>query len=126
MGRTRRGLVSSTCRMSTLSGREWGHPTGQPWISLHGWLDNAGTFDTLAPLFPPKHRLLCLDYPGHGYSSPLPPGQIYHYLESIGCIRRVADYMGWDKFGLLGHSSTCRMSTLSGREVTIPVPWGVI
>jgi len=126
IGRTRRGLVSSTCRMSTLSGREvtipvpwgvisgreWGHPTGQPWISLHGWLDNAGTFDTLAPLFPPKHRLLCLDYPGHGYSSPLPPGQIYHYLESIGCIRRVAEYMGWDKFGLLGHSMGAGMCSL--------------
>jgi len=127
-------LVSHTCRMSAaapqegdllkgrevsipvpwgvIAGREWGSPAGLPWIALHGWLDNAGTFDTLAPLFPAQHRLLCLDYPGHGHSSPLPQGQGYHYLESISYIRKVADHMGWEKFGLLGHSMGAGMCSL--------------
>ena len=55
-------------------------------MALHGWLDNAGTWDTLAPLLlsaSPHQSLLCLDYPGHGLSSHLPPGQAYHYLEAL-------------------------------------------
>ena len=60
------------------------------WIVLHGWLDNAGSFDGLAPLLTsacPRHSLLCLDYPGHGLSSHLPRGQMYHGLECLRYIR---------------------------------------
>ena len=58
--------------------------------ALHGWLDNAGTFEPLVPHFPKGHRwvekslrkktpiikfrLLCIDLPGHGMSSHIPPG----------------------------------------------------
>ena len=28
----------------------WGDPSGKPILGLHGWLDNAGTHDHLAPL----------------------------------------------------------------------------
>ncbi len=60
-----------------LSGREWGDPSsGTPWIALHGWLDNCGSFDALAPRFPAGHRLLCVDMPGHGLSSHNPKGQL--------------------------------------------------
>jgi hypothetical protein len=38
-------------------GREWGDPDGHPWIGLHGWLDNCGSLDKIASLFPKKgHR----------------------------------------------------------------------
>eukprot|EP00092_Neocalanus_flemingeri_P017820 GFUD01019284.1.p1 GENE.GFUD01019284.1~~GFUD01019284.1.p1 ORF type:complete len:332 (-),score=109.14 GFUD01019284.1:206-1201(-) len=97
-----------------IAGKEWGpaSSSGVPWIVLHGWLDNAGSFDTLAPLFPAGHKLLCLDYPGHGHSSPLPAGQVYHYLESLSYIQRVASHMGWDRFGLVGHSMGAGMCSL--------------
>jgi hypothetical protein len=32
-------------------GQEWGDSNGEPWIALHGWLDNCGSFQTLAPFF---------------------------------------------------------------------------
>ncbi|CAG7829321.1 unnamed protein product, partial [Allacma fusca] len=34
-----------------IAGKAWGNKNGFPVLGLHGWLDNAGTFDTIAPLF---------------------------------------------------------------------------
>eukprot|EP00095_Tigriopus_kingsejongensis_P008474 maker-scaffold18_size714446-snap-gene-4.12 protein:Tk08474 transcript:maker-scaffold18_size714446-snap-gene-4.12-mRNA-1 annotation:"probable serine hydrolase" len=95
-----------------MGGKEWGQPDGHPWIVLHGWLDNCGSFDTLAPLFPPGHRLLCLDMPGHGLSSHGPPGLGYHYMDGLQQIRRVAKHFGLGKFSLMGHSMGGGISTL--------------
>ena len=49
--------------------QEWGEELSSsskpPWIVLHGWLDNSGSFNGLAPLFRERgHRLLCIDLPG--------------------------------------------------------------
>ena len=58
-------------------------------MGLHGLMDNLGTFDRLlGATFPPGHRLVAIDYPGHGLSSPLPPGGSYHYLDSLVHIAR--------------------------------------
>lgn len=103
-----------------ISGKEWTNESfdkarDTQWIVLHGWLDNAGSFDSLAPLLTsasPRHSFLCLDYPGHGLSSHLPPGQMYHYLECLRYIRLVARSRGCDKFGLIGHSMGAGMSSM--------------
>lgn len=42
----------------------WGPENGLPVLALHGWQDNAGTFDKLAPLLPKNIRLVCLDFCG--------------------------------------------------------------
>ena len=87
----------------------------KPWIVLHGWLDNAGSFDTLAPMLVsscPQHSLLCIDYPGHGLSSHIAPGHMYHYLESMRLVRTVACHMGLDTFGIMGHSMGAGLSSL--------------
>ena len=60
------------------------------WVALHGYLDSAASFDQLAPLLTsasPGHAVLALDYPGHGRSSPLAPGQMYHLLECVKFVR---------------------------------------
>lgn len=62
------------------TGKEWGNSDGEPWIALHGWLDNCGSFDTLIPYFPAHHRVIAIDIPGHGLSSHMPPGKKYLYL----------------------------------------------
>ena len=102
-----------------VAAKQWSHASpGSPtttWLALHGWLDNAATFDRLAPLLVsrcPNLSLLCLDYPGHGLSSHLPPGQIYHYLEANRYLRLVVDHLGLDKFGLIGHSMGAGMSSI--------------
>lgn len=87
------------------SGKWWGPRTKQPILALHGWQDNAGTFDTLAPLLPRHIPLLCIDLPGHGASSHYPPGMSYFiFWDGITVIRRIVKFFQWEKVTLLGHS----------------------
>ncbi|MCG8335651.1 MAG: hypothetical protein MJE63_14115, partial [Proteobacteria bacterium] len=51
--------------------KRWGNKKGQKILALHGWLDNAATFDHLAPLLP-EVDLVALDFPGHGFSAHRP------------------------------------------------------
>ncbi|KAH8302058.1 hypothetical protein KR044_002307 [Drosophila immigrans] len=96
----------------------WGHIAGKwygpkdvrPILGMHGWMDNAGTFDTLAPLLPPHLPLLTVDVPGHGLSSWLPKGSVYHSIELVQIVLRIMKHYKWDKVSLLGHS----MSSING------------
>jgi len=56
-------IQTSTLR---LVAKCWGKPEGLPVLALHGWLDNAATFDHLAP-FLPEFRLVSLDLPGQDF-----------------------------------------------------------
>jgi len=105
--------VSVPVPWGEIRGREWGTEGGSPWLALHGWLDNANTFQPWAEShLPPGVHLLCLDYPGHGLSSHVPAGQPYHYLESLAHIKRVLRHQGWGKVGLMGHSMGAGMCML--------------
>lgn len=86
-----------------LTARVWGPTDGIPVLALHGWLDNAASFDALAPLLPGV-RLVALDLPGHGHSDCRPPGVHYHFADFIPDVVAAADALGWDRFALLGHS----------------------
>ena len=74
-------------------------------LCLHGWLDNACSFDGLAPLLPnDKFNFLAMDLPGHGYSSHFPPGMTYRFSDSFTAIRYAKEHLNWDRFALVGHS----------------------
>jgi pimeloyl-ACP methyl ester carboxylesterase len=83
--------------------KQWGDEQGIPTLALHGWLDNAATFDFLAPLLP-ELNLVALDFPGHGFSGHRPPGFKYHYLDYVADVITVVDALKWDRFNLMGHS----------------------
>ncbi|XP_043524752.1 probable serine hydrolase isoform X1 [Frieseomelitta varia] len=88
-----------------ISGKWWGPNDQQPLVALHGWQDNAGTFDRLIPLLPPNLAILAIDLPGHGLSSHLPTGQFYYvFWDGLIILRRIAKYYKWNKVRLLGHS----------------------
>ncbi|XP_017767022.1 PREDICTED: probable serine hydrolase [Eufriesea mexicana] len=88
-----------------LSGKWWGPVDQQPIVAIHGWQDNAGTFDKLIPLLSSNVAILALDLPGHGLSSHLSAGQFYYiFCDGLITLRRVVKYYNWNKVRLLGHS----------------------
>lgn len=103
----------------------WGPADGIPVLAVHGWQDNAGSFDTLAPLLPASIRLVCLEFCGnysipvnnfvkltliiqnlklgHGFSSHYAPGMFLNYYDHVYHIKMTIDYFKWKKVIILGH-----------------------
>jgi pimeloyl-ACP methyl ester carboxylesterase len=102
----------------------WGHIAGKSWgdekssrkvLCLHGWLDNAGSFDHLIPLITvPSLHLVAIDLPGHGLSSHRPPGTNQVFVNYLVDIRRVVEGLKWDKFSFLCHSMGAGIAGLYG------------
>nr|XP_045599416.1 probable serine hydrolase [Procambarus clarkii]XP_045599417.1 probable serine hydrolase [Procambarus clarkii]XP_045599418.1 probable serine hydrolase [Procambarus clarkii] len=73
-------------------------------LGLHGWLDNANTFDLIASFLPEDVRFISLDLPGHGHSDHFPPAFIYDPRAYMGSVKKAMTTIGWNNFILLGHS----------------------
>ncbi|XP_047737215.1 probable serine hydrolase [Hyalella azteca] len=90
----------------------YGHIAGKVWragapcavLCLHGWQDNAGTFDHLAPLLPRHLCLVAADFPGHGYSSHRPRGVSDSFVEYLVSIDQLVQHFGWSQVVIMGHS----------------------
>lgn len=87
-----------------IAGKWWGTKSVRPIVGLHGWQDNAGTFDTLAPLLPDHVGFLAIDYPGHGLSSRYPDGSDYTHMKYLYVLRLIMKDQNWDKISIIGHS----------------------
>jgi pimeloyl-ACP methyl ester carboxylesterase len=90
-------------RHLTLAAKAWGRPSDPPLLALHGWLDNAGSFDRIAPLLEGRY-LVALDLAGHGKSDHRPPATWYPYADFLDDIAAVMAWFGWPSADLLGHS----------------------
>lgn len=95
-----------------VAGKSWGNEDADlKIIAVHGFLDNAASFDRFAPLFihalltlhKISARMVAIDLTGHGNSSHRPQLQNYDGAW-ISEIVTIADALGWDRFGLIGHS----------------------
>ncbi len=95
----------------TFTAKEWGSPGYTPVIALHGWLDNAASFDPMLPFLSDLH-VIALDCAGHGGSSFRSADSGYNIWQDIAEVLGVADQMGWNQFVLLGHSRGAIISTL--------------
>ena len=97
-----------------IAAKIWNENNGMPTLALHGWLDNAGSFDKLAPLLPDSY-IVAIDFPGHGLSSHKPMASPIHLIDMVIDSIHVANHLGWDKFALLGHSlGACIASLIAG------------
>lgn len=87
-----------------LSGKWWGSKNVRPVLALHGWRDNAASFDTIIPLLPKHLSYLAIDFPGHGQSSHIPFGISYSTVVNTNVIHFVRKHYQWDTLSLMGHS----------------------
>lgn len=94
----------------TLRAKRWG-AGNKPVIALHGWLDNCASYDFLAPKL---HELdiVALDLAGQGRSEHRPVFGAYNIWQDVIEIIAVCDQLGWDSFGVLGHSRGAMIATL--------------
>ncbi|XP_032126073.1 serine hydrolase-like protein 2 isoform X2 [Sapajus apella] len=87
-----------------IAAKAWGTLKGSPVLCLHGWLDNANSFDTLIPLLPQDLHYVAMDFGGHGLSSHYSPGVPYYFQNFVNEIRRVVAALKWNRFSIMGHS----------------------
>lgn len=87
-----------------IAGKWWGPKDVRPILCLHGWQDNAGSFDTLIPLLPKSLSYLALDWPGNGFSSRYPDGLGYHGIDQLGLLQMIRREYKWDKISIIAHS----------------------
>ena len=81
-----------------------------PTIALHGWLDNANSFDAFAQAMP-ELDLFAMDFAGHGLSDPRAPDVGYWGWLDAQDVIAVADRLGWNRFVIVAHSMGAEYST---------------
>lgn len=80
-------------------------------LALHGWLDNAASFASLAPGLE-RAQLVAVDLPGHGRSSHKAVGCCYHFVDAVADAAAVLEALSDREVVLLGHSMGAGISTL--------------
>ncbi|MBA2648369.1 MAG: alpha/beta hydrolase [Legionella sp.] len=99
----------------TIACKIWGDAKNPPILALHGWLDNANSFDGIAEYLQHNFYFIAIDLPGHGLSSHLPEGCNYHFTDGIFNIIQIIRALELEKIHLLGHSmGACLASLLAG------------
>jgi pimeloyl-ACP methyl ester carboxylesterase len=104
---------------TSLAACRWGQVGGLPVLALHGWMDNAASFDLLAPALCghpelPPLDLVALDLPGHGYSDWRAAGGGYAIADYAVDVLAAVERLQWRRFVLIGHSLGAGIATLIG------------
>ena len=88
-----------------LAGLKSNETSGRPIIALHGWLDNAASFQPLSEYLKLNRPFYAVEMPGHGLSEHRPVSATYHLLENIIDILAFIDQVsGGEPVTLIGHS----------------------
>ena len=87
-----------------VAAKAWGLPGNSPVLVVHGMMDNAGSFNRLIPLLSKRFYYVCIDLPGHGFSSHFPAGTPLDFFNYVLCIEVVVQALGWKNFIYLSHS----------------------
>lgn len=95
--------IRLSVRGLSLAALRWNCGARMRVLATHGWLDNAATFSTLAPLLP-DCELVALDLPGQGRSDHRGAATMQYFVEYMADVVVALDVLGWDKAVLAGHS----------------------
>lgn len=93
-----------------LSALAWGEPGARKMLCLHGWMDNAASFEPLARMLE-DFELVAFDFAGHGQSDHRPIGAHYYLTDYFFDLDAVLDALGWGSCVLAGHSLGTAVTT---------------
>lgn len=91
-------LMAGGLRLAAL---QWGDPDGRRVLALHGWMDNAASFQALSAKLP-DCLMVALELPGHGHSDS--GGDWFAFLDNLVVIHQARQALGWDRCVVMGHS----------------------
>jgi pimeloyl-ACP methyl ester carboxylesterase len=95
----------------TLRGVGYGDPSKPMVLALHGWLDNALSFQPISKYLS-DYYILAIDITGHGLSSHRSNGAHYHLIDFAYDLHELIESQGWQSFILMGHSMGGIISTI--------------
>lgn len=91
--------------------KSWHSSEAHPVIALHGFLDNAASFDFLAPLLD-KYHVISFDQAGNGHSDFRSPSSHYHLWDDLLDILSLMASLHLEKITLIGHSRGATLALL--------------
>ncbi|MGB1261720.1 MAG: alpha/beta fold hydrolase [Cognaticolwellia sp.] len=72
-------------------------------LCLHGWLDNAASFQPFIPYLSDYH-VIAIDWPGHGFSSYRSDDAHYHFIDWVYDLLALFHSQQWQKVDIVAHS----------------------
>lgn len=81
---------------------------------LHGWGCSGEMMERLAEALEAEHRVLVLDFPGHGRSDR--PPEPWGVPEFAGCLEALLAETEWTPCAVVGHSFGCRVAACAASE----------
>ena len=101
-------LISNTLDIDlngfSLKAKTWGNPNGKPIIAIHGWLDNANSFDKIVPLIDDDLYIVAIDLAGHGLSDHREGNGNYYLWDYAVDVLHVMDAFNWKTCSIVAHS----------------------
>lgn len=86
-----------------LSGRLWGAKDKPLLLALHGWLDNANSFEPLSAYLP-HYQVLAIDWPGHGFSAHRQGHYPLHWIDYLYDLDALLAVLPQKPLAMIGHS----------------------
>lgn len=88
-----------------VAAKTYGCSTREPVLLVHGHLDNAGSFTRLMKYLPKElFYYVCIDLPGHGWSSHFPPWMLLDMLDYAHSLHFILEALKWKTCIYIGHS----------------------
>ncbi|MBO9999491.1 MAG: alpha/beta hydrolase [Cyanobacteria bacterium SID2] len=99
-------VVRQTLSLSDLelSYLEWGSPSGEPVLLLHGLADHAGVWAKCGEYLASDYHVVAPDLRGHGESGKPQTG--YRSIDIIRDLQALMQHLGWTDAHVIGHSWT--------------------
>jgi len=87
-----------------IKAKTWGNPDGKTVVAIHGWLDNANTFQKIAALLSSEIYLVAIDLAGHGLSGHRNSNTSYYLWDYALDVIKVIESLGLEKVSIIAHS----------------------